>query len=402
MLTKSQIDRAMPAARPFVVWDDELGGFGCKVHPTGKRSFVVQYRLPGNRRLFQVTLGRYGVLTVAEARHQARKVLAEARLGGDPLGKRRAASTGLTVSKLVTQYAGAMEAGTASSKRLRGRPASVGYLSDTLLHLSRFAAEYGPRPAESIGRADVRGLLDRYIGQPAVHRRVHGAIRRMYGWALARDLVSNAPADHIETTSPAPRERVLSITELAAVWRAAEELEVVYADAVKLLVATGQRRGEVAGIQWGEVDLATGLWALPAERTKARRQHVLPLPGVALAVLQRRRAACSKAPAVDELVLPTLARDGRGIAPISGWNWLKRELDRRSGVVAWRLHDFRRSLVTICAEHGADVAVLDSMLNHASSATRGGIIGTYQRATLIEPARKVMSLWNRLLLEAIG
>jgi hypothetical protein len=59
-------------------------------------------------------------------------------------------------------------------------------------------------------------------------------------------------------------------------------------------------------------------------------------------------------------------------------------------------------LVTICAEHGADVAVLDSLLNHASSATRGGVIGVYQRATLIEPMRKLMALWNGLLTEALS
>jgi hypothetical protein len=80
---------------------------------------------------------------------------------------------------------------------------------------------------------------------------------------------------------------------------------------------------------------------------------------------------------------------------------LKRELDRRSGVTEWRLHDFRRSIVSICAEHGADIAVLDSLLNHASSATRGGVIVTYQWAGLIEPTRKVMALWDGLLLKAI-
>jgi hypothetical protein len=101
-------------------------------------------------------------------------------------------------------------------------------------------------------------------------------------------------------------------------------------------------------------------------------------------------------------VLPTLARDGRNIAPISGWNWLKRELDRRPGVSEWRLHDFRRSIVSICAEHGADIAVLDSLLNHASSATRGGVNGTYQGALLVEPTRRVMALWDGLLREAIG
>jgi integrase len=134
----------------------------------------------------------------------------------------------------------------------------------------------------------------------------------------------------------------------------------------------------------------------------ARRQHVLPLAALAVSALQTRHAAHQRPLPATDLVLPTLTRDGKSIAPISGWNWLKRELDRRTGVSDWWLHDFRRSIVSICAEHGVDIAVLDSLLNHASSATRGGVIGTYQRALLIEPMRKVMALWDRLLREAIG
>jgi integrase len=215
--------------------------------------------------------------------------------------------------------------------------------------------------------------------------------------SISASVPGSRGADHIETTSPPSRERVLSLEELARIWRAAERLESLYGDAIKLMITTGQRRAEVAGMQWSEIDLARALWTLPAARTKARRQHVLPLPPLAVAVLLRRWTGFQHAPAADALVLPTLARNGKSIAPISGWNWLKRELDRTVGVTAWRLHGFRRSIVTICAEHGAEVAVLDSMLNHASSTTRGGVIGTYQRATLVEPMRKVMALWDQLL-----
>ena len=409
MLTKTAIDRAELRAEPYVLWDDELGGFGCKIFPSGKRSFVVRYRLRGSRKRYQPTIGAYGRLTVAEARTQARIMLNSARLGQDPQAEanaRRSAeesrASRLTAAKLVDQYVTALHAGTAASKRLRGRQASNGYLDDTVLQLNRFAKAYGTQDASSITRGDVVRLLNSYIRQPSTHRRMHGAISRMYAWAQRNELVSNAPADHIETTSPPSRERVLSLEELARIWQAAEKLEPLYSDTVKLMNTTGQRRAEVAGMHWGEIDLARALWTLPAARTQARRQHVLPLPSLAVAVLLRRWTGFQHAPIANDLVLPTLARDGKSIAPISGWNWLKRELDRTAGVTAWRLHDFRRSIVTICAEHGAEVAVLDSMLNHASSATRGGVIGTYQRATLIEPMRKVMALWDQLLSDELS
>ena len=286
-----------------------------------------------------MTLGAYGVLTVAEARGQARETLAKIRLCQDPQAEaiaRRAAEAAqasvLTVAKLVEQYIAAVRAGTAASKRLRGRQASLGYVEDTVLHLNRFATAYGTQDAGSVTRGDVVRLLNSYIRQPSTHRRMHGAISRMYAWAQRNELVSNAPADHIETTSQPSRERVLSLAELARVWWAAANLEPLYSDTVQLMVTTGQRRAEVAGMTWGEIDLARGLWTLPAARTKARRQHVLPLPPLAVAVLQRRRAAFQHAPAADDLVLPSW-RATKGIAPISGWNWLKRELDRTSGVI---------------------------------------------------------------------
>jgi integrase len=412
MLTKSVIDRAKPRDEPYIVWDDELAGFGCKVFPSGRRSFVVRYRLRGNLKRYQPTIGKYGAKTVAQARAEARVMLNAVKLGQDPQAEanaRRAAEAAataqasvLTLAGLVDHYVEALRAGTAATKRLRGRQASVGYTEDTIRHLTRFATARGGQAADAVTQADVVRVLHDYLRQPSTHRRMHGAISRMYAWGRKQGLVTGKPADDIETTSPASRERVLTLEELARIWRAADGLEHVYRDAIHLMIVTGQRRAEVAGMTWGEIDLARALWTLPTARTKARRQHVLPLALLAVAALQARHAAFQRAPTAKDLVLPTLARDGKSVAPISGWNWLKRELDRASGVTEWRLHDFRRSIVSICAEHGADVAVLDSLLNHASSATRGGVIGTYQRALLIEPMRKVLALWDGLLREAIG
>ena len=363
MLTKNMIDRAEPRACSYTLWDDQLGGFGCKVFPSGKRSFVLRYRLPGSRARHEPTIGPYGALSLPEARKRASQMLLELRAGRDPQAGRKAAeqaAAALTAAQLVEHYSQALRNGTAATKRLHGRVASDGYRNDSLLQVKRFAAELGNLAADTVTRTEVSRLLLRYMLQPSVHRRLHGAIHRMYAWGRAQGLVAATPTADIETTSPAPRERSLSLEELAQVWRAAETLEPLYSDTVKLLILTGQRKSEVAGMRWGEIDLARNLWTLPAARTKARRQHVLPLPALAVAVLQRRRAALRHTPAADDLVLPTVGREGRNIAPISGWNWLKRELDHASGIAAWRLHDFRRSLVTISAEHDADIAVLDS------------------------------------------
>jgi integrase len=402
MLTKTQIDTAIPREKPFLKWDDELPGFGCIIHPTGRRGFVVQYRLRGSPRSYRVGLGTYGVVTLAQARRQATDMLAQAQLGQDPkaaITARRAAPGVLTLAALVEQFLAAMRDNAIPSKRLAGRAPVPRYVANTALHLRRFAAVHGSEPAHAITRAQVRLFLDRYTSKPATHRMTCGALRRMFTWAIKRDLVTCAdPTTGIEAPGPAARERALSLDEAARLWHASDALIPVRRDAIRLLLLTGQRRSEVAGMRWGELDLAAGTWTLPTERTKARRAHVVPLPALAVELL---RARCPAAPAADDLVLAVMSRAGRPV-PFDAWNWVKCIVTKSSGLQAWRWHDLRRSFVTLCAEAGGNVAVLDSILNHASSVTRAGVIGVYQRATLLEPARAVMRQWDAMLRDALG
>lgn len=405
MLTKTTIDSAPPRGKPFLIWDDELHGFGCIIHPTGRRSFVVQYRLRGASRTHRVALGAYGDVTLAQARKRAADMLAEARLGHDPKAEakaRKAEAGELTLAALVQHYLTAIEENRVPSRRLKGRQRSKRYAQGIKFHLDGFAAIHGKLAANAITRAHVRLYLDKLTHQPASHRIAHGTLHRMFDWAIKRDLISCAdPTANIESHNPPSRERSLSLDEVGHLWRASEALASARRDAFRLLLLTGQRRGEVAGMQWGEIDLDRALWTLPTERTKARRQHVVPLPGLALAILRERRAAFRRDPAPDDLVFPTLARDGR-LVPLSCWQAITTALDAKVKLPGWRLHDLRRTFVTLCAEHGADIAVLDTILNHAASVTRAGVIGIYQRATLLEPARAVMRQWDGLLRGGLG
>ena len=131
---------------------------------------MVRYRLRGSRKRYQPTIGAYGRLTVAEARTQARIMLNSAQLGQDPQAEanaRRSAEAArasrLTGAKLVDQYVTALHAGTATSKRLRGRQASIGYLDDTVLQLNRFAEAYGTQDASSISASMVSEFQRAFI-----------------------------------------------------------------------------------------------------------------------------------------------------------------------------------------------------------------------------------------------
>jgi integrase len=402
MLTKTAIDAATPRAKPFLIWDDDLHGFGCIIHPTGRRSFVVQYRLRGSPRSHRAVLGEYGAVTVVLARKQASDMLAQARLGHDPKAEakaRRNAPGVLTVATLVDEFLTAMRDNRIPSHRLHGRAPSPRYIANTELHLRRFADAHRREPANAITRAQVRLFLDRYVRRPATHRMTYSALRRMFAWAIKREMVTCAdPTTGIEAHGPPSRERALSLDEACRLWQAADALIPVRRDAIRLLLLTGQRRSEVSGMRWGEVDLVAGLWKIPTERTKPRRAHVVPLPLLALEILRARHPAT---PAPDDLVLPVLSRKGC-LVPFDAWNWVKIIVTKSSGLQSWRWHDLRRTIVTLCAEAGGNVAVLDSILNHASSVTRAGVIGVYQRATLLEPARVVMRQWDVMLRETLG
>jgi integrase len=397
MLTKPQLDRARPKSTRYVLWDGKLAGFGVRVQPTGRKSFILSYRLRGTRRAITATIGTYGKITLEQAREKARKLAATIELDGDPGAVRKArakaeAEDVLTVRLLVDRYLDAFESGRIASKRLQGRTVSPGYRNNTLRYLDRFASLYGHLAAVDVTGDRVERLLHDYVGHAATQWNLHGTIGRLYRWARRQGLVPVDPSAAIEIGKAAARERSLSLAELSAIWHAADALDPRHRDAVRLLMATGQRRGEVDGMRWSEIDLVQALWTLPAGRTKARRQHIIPLPALAVALLKARQKACESGAKNDDRVLPVCLN----------WDRAKQALDRDSQVRGWVMHDFRRSFVTILAERGINIAVLDSMLNHAASATRGGVIGVYQKATLMEPMKHATKLWNRLLDNALA
>ena len=356
MLTKAQIEQEKPPAEGRTeLWDNDpagsgLPGFGVRVSPSGQRNFILRYRLRGSRQKQIMTIGAYGLITLPQARASAQKALATVKLGGDPQAERHArakaealAAQVMTVAELTRRYEAALKAGTASSKRLQGRPATPAYVADTVLHLGRFADACGKKAADDITRRDVMAALDAYTGQPSVQRRMHIALNRMYLWGRQKDLVSNRPTEDIETTTAPARERVLTLEEVGAIWRAADTLNPLYRDVVQLMILTGQRRTEVAGMRWGEIQLGAALWVLPAKaagRSKSKREHSVPLAPHALAILQVRHAAFRHEPAATDLVLPTIGRDGKTPTTVSGWSWIKERLDQefgRSGMAAARL-----------------------------------------------------------------
>jgi integrase len=181
------------------------------------------------------------------------------------------------------------------------------------------------------------------------------------------------------------RDRVLSDEELAVIWGACRDDD--FGRIVRLLILTGQRREEVGGMTWGEVDLARGLWTIPSARTKNGRAHEVSLPASAADLLGQTGLALRSG---------SLFGEGRG--SFQGWSKAKAALDRRisssgNAVEPWRLHDIRRTVATRMAELGIQPHIIEAVLNHVSG-HKAGVAGVYNRALYTAEKRKALELWG--------
>jgi integrase len=225
-------------------------------------------------------------------------------------------------------------------------------------------------------------------------------------------------ADVDKPGAEASRERVLGLDELRAIWAATAATQSnkgdLFAGIVKVLALTGQRRNEVAGMAWAELDLEAALWSLPAERCKNGHPHLVPLSAPMVALLEERKSEQKAMGLKDKDGNPTpLVFTSNGKTPFSGWSRSKRRLDQRvaesfeaanpgANPVPWTLHDLRRTLVTRMSEDlRIQPHVVEAVVNHVSG-TRAGVAGIHNRALYIDERRSALDAWGRYVLRIAG
>ena len=236
--------------------------------------------------------------------------------------------------------------------------------------------------------------------------------RAAFAWAVKRGSVRGNPfADLPVSKSVSKRERVLSDAEIAEIWRAAGEVTSPYGTIIRLLILTGQRRGEVAGITWGEISEDLTTWTLPGERTKNGVVHTVPLSTPVcdlLRVLLPNEAKEAKRVLNDRRASGALVLPGAAGTPFAGWSKAKRALDKAirdarakaataagsspSQLAPWSVHDLRRTVATGLQRLGVRLEVTEAVLNHISG-SRGGIAGVYQRHDWATEKRAALDAW---------
>ncbi len=287
-LTAASIERVRPPkAGQAEYFDELLPSFGLRVSHSGTKAWFVMTRVNG--KLIRLTIGRHPATKLAEARKRAQEILGLAAEGIDPRhveeAKRlkRQIDVENTFGRLAQQFmARHVEPNLRNSTTREYRRILFG--KDT--------AVWHSRPVSSIKKRDVLDLLDSIDarGAKAASRLSLAYLRKFFNWCVDREIIETSPIDRIRLSrSLSSRERVLSEDELRLVWAAFNKEAGLFGPLFKLLMLTGQRRNEVAGMRWDEVpdfDTDRAVWEIPSTRTKNRLAHLVPLPPQAVSILR--------------------------------------------------------------------------------------------------------------------
>ncbi|MEO6248904.1 MAG: site-specific integrase [Sphingomicrobium sp.] len=391
-VTKRTVDAVKAAAADQFLWDEDLRGFGLKTTPAGKKVYLLQYRMGGRGSCTRrMTIGTHGSpWTPASARDEAERLMALVRQGKDPAAdrnERRRASVDLAFDAYAAKF---LEDYGKKAWRPRTYVVAESYLRRYVTTILK------KKPLPSIMRSDISAVFDALPAtKVALPRNVFAQVRKLFAWAVERGDIERSPLEGLKgPATVASRDRVLSDDEMKIIWLAAGDLAYPFGTLIQLLIATGQRREECAGITWAEMNQAQAEWVIPATRAKNRSAHTVPLNVLAVALLDLR-SKDGKWPKKG-LVFTT-----NGETAVSGYSRAKARLDKLVSkrnddepFAPWRLHDLRRTLATGLQRLGVRFEVTEAVLNHVSG-SKSGVAGVYQRHDWKQEKRDALDAWAR-------
>ena len=251
---------------------------------------------------------------------------------------------------------------------------------------------WGNQPIALLRKRDAIQLTDALVdaGKPAAARRLFEIIRRLGRWAARRDQIDLNPFADMDPPAPkVMRDRVLRADEIKSVWGAWDTMGYPFGPLGKLLLTTAQRLGEVAGMEWPEIDRDNKVWLVPATRTKSGRENEVALSSLALEIIDTL-------PRFTEGDFVFTTRGGR--RPVSAFSKMKARTDDLSGVGNWRLHDLRRTARTGLAEIGIPEIIAEKILGHAE---RNVLAKIYNRYQYTDEKKNALERWGTRLREII-
>jgi integrase len=366
-LTNRYVESLRAEGRRICVRDAIVPGLELRVSPSGARTWSVLYRHRTRRR--RLTLGNADVVPLADARERAREALRTSTKGTDPGDQKKIDRNAATFALLVEDYL------TKHAKRKKRS-----WKGDERIANVELLPHWQHRAVREITRRDIIDLVDAIAerGVPVLANRTVALISKLFSFALNQSWIDASPAMKIpRPATETRRDRVLDEHEVRRLWKALDDLDAPLAAFFKLRLLTAQRGQEVNTMRWQDVDLHAGWWTIPAEVTKNKLAHRVPLSPAAVDLITTLQ------PADDDKRRPIFVLDrGRGKRQQS-------EAMATLGLENFRGHDLRRTAATLMTSGGVPRLVVSKILNHAEPS----VTAIYDRASYDSEKRSALDWW---------
>jgi integrase len=409
MLTAAAIAKLKPSKRVV----REISDAGCPalrlvIQPSGSKSWAMRFRRIGGQQ-GNLTLGPVDLsnktsepvigapLTLPAARALAAEVHRQRAMGIDVIAVRhrerleREGSIAKTFAAAVVDFVS--QHAMRNTRRWQEQARLLGVNADLSVIPRGLVDRWRDRDIASINGDDIHLIVDvvRHKGVPGRARRakgptdgyarsMHSALSKLFNWLVEKRRLQANPCAGVHVAAPSkPRERVLSDNEIIAFWKACDSVGLPLSALLRLLLLTGCRLNEVAGMRRAELSEDGATWTIPGTRVKNSRTHVVPLSALA------------------QQLLTNVKTESDAVFAISCGTRERRKLDAHMNIPAWTLHDLRRTAATGMAELGIAPHIVEACLNHVSGA-KAGVAGVYNKATYAVEKRAALERWSNHIL----
>lgn len=392
-LTTKAIEAAKPGEHRCEIPDPALSGLYLVIQPSGVKSWALRYRYAGKPK--KLTLGRWPVMGLADARAAATDAIEAVEHGSDPSAAKKRTKAARMEAQLSERDKIKTLVGQFGKRHLSTLKSGETVKRELNRHV---VAAWGERDIHDIAKRDVIDLLDGIAdsGRVVTANRVRAYLNKFLSWCVERDIIDQSPAMGIKPLAKErSRDRVLSDDEIRWFWQACTLEGQPWGHLGKMLLLTGQRLGEVVNMTDREV--GGDLWHLEADRTKNGRAHDVPLSETARDVL----GAVERVKGDAGYIFTTT-----GEGALKGYHKGRNHIAERMAEIAgqeiphWTFHDLRRTAATGMARLGIPVRVTEAVLNHVSG-TGGGIVGVYQRHDFADEKRNALEAWAHFVAELV-
>jgi len=407
--------KRVPEGKPTYVWDTELAGFGLYVSAKGDVSYLVQRWLGGREggaKRYVIGKQRDG-MDIQDAKRLATTTIADLLNGREP-EPLKAKNAARSVIQRQRQDKDAILTRDALTQYLALHPSTGRYRKEMEATLNRGLKPFLSSRLKSISKTDLSGVIEGYSEKPAAKRTLFAALRPFFNDCVAREIIPASPLSMIKTPRPVDsRDRTLTRSEIRVFWTASyhPSISPVWGSFYRLLLLTGQRREEVAGMRFEEIDFEGMTWTIPKERAKNKKAHIVHITPLMLEEINSSPRANIRTgyvfPAARVRKKSVVADEARE-AHISGYSKMKTRLDAVMNLVGskieeavdtygkikpFRLHDLRRTVASGMAEDGHSPDVIDRLLNHVSG-SQSGVKGVYQRYQFLKEREEATKGWS--------